>query len=340
MKERDSYMELLRIVSILFVTIHHFLTHGAYPAIFEECLPISTADSVALMLNGFVFIGVNCFILISGYFGIQFKAKSLVQLILVCVFYSVFGYLLHLGIDHQTFGRSVLDSIFFLKYSNWWFVKCYIGLWLLAPILNKAVGGFSRREYQIALVFMTIANVYLGNLRQVEFYDMNGFSIMHFVYLYMIGGYIKYHMDVNILTKYRNYLWLIYVFCALLWGGLSIADHNYSISIWHILTYNNFVLLMASVAFFSAFTTIKIQSKTINYIAKSAFPVYLVQEHTYLYTPLYGAIRRMCALLASPSSSCGVVVSIILAIVFFILVFAFDQLRVLLFTNFNKYKKQ
>lgn len=336
MNERESNMELLRIVSILFVTIHHFLTHGAFPAIFEEYLPITTADSIALMLNGFVFIGVNCFILISGYFGIKFKAKGLIQLLAICLFYSVLGYFIHLWVNNQPIGKDFMTSVLFFKHSNWWFVKCYIGLWLMAPILNKAVEGFNKREYQVVLVLMTIASVYFGNLRRVEFFDMKGFSIMHFAYMYMIGGYIKHHIDTNVLTRHRNYIWMVYVLCALLWGGLSIADHFYSIKYWHISTYNNIVLLFASVAFFCAFTTIKIQSKVINDIAKSAFPVYLMQEHSLLHIPLYESVGRISAYFAPPPSSLGIGVILVIAVIFFVIVCAFDQLRVMLLGVCNR----
>lgn len=324
-------MELLRIVSILFVTIHHFLTHGAYPSIFDASASLTVADSVALYLNGFVYIGVNCFLLISGYFGIKCKWKSLANLILICVFYSVAGYLIHLYIDHQTIGISVLKSIFFLKYCNWWFVKCYIGLWLIAPILNKAIAHFSQREYQLSLLMLTIASVYLGNIREVAFFDGGGYSILHFTYIYMIGGYIKRYVSVENIRNHKGLILSIFIISASLWGGMSIAAHSFEMSFWHIPNYNNLFLLLASISFFCLFTTFEIRSKIINTIAMSAFPVYLAQEHIYIHRPLYGFVRRICSEIAPPPSSSGVLIAIVLAIGFFMIVGMFDQLRIMLF---------
>ena len=329
--ERKSNMELLRIVSILFVTIHHFLTHGAYPSIFDADTSLTAADSIALFLDGFVYIGVNCFLLISGYFGIKCKLKSLVNLLLICVFYSVAGYLIHLYIDHQTIGRSILKSVFFLKYCNWWFVKCYIGLWLLAPILNKAIAHFSQREYQLSLLMLTIASVYLGNIREVAFFDGGGYSILHFAYIYMIGGYIKRYVSVENIRNHKVLILLIFIISASMWGGMSIAAHSYAMPYWQIPNYNNLFLLLASISFFCLFTTFEFRSKIINIIAMSAFPVYLVQEHIYIHRPLYAFVRRIYTEIAPPPSSIGVLIAIILAIIFFIIVCMFDQLRIMLF---------
>lgn len=330
-KVRESNMELLRIVSILFVTIHHFLTHGASPSIFDASASLTVADSIALFLNGFVYIGVNCFLLISGYFGIKYKMKSLVNLLLICVFYSVAGYLVHLYIDHQTLGISVMKSIFFLKYCNWWFVKCYIGLWLLAPILNKAIAHFTQREYQLSLLMLTIASVYLGNIQEVAFFDGGGYSILHFTYIYMIGGYIKRHVRIDEIRSYRGLILLIFIISASIWGGMSIAAHSYVMPYWQIPNYNNLFLMTASISFFCFFTTFVIRSKIINTIAMSAFPVYLAQEHIYIHRPLYGFVRRICSEIAPPPSSSGVLIAIILAIGFFIIVCMFDQSRIMLF---------
>lgn len=329
-------MELLRIVSILFVTIHHFLTHGAYPSIFDVNASLTLADSVALFLNGFVYIGVNCFLLISGYFGIKCKFKSLANLLITCVFYSVVGYFFHLYIDHQTLGRSVLRSVFFLKYCNWWFVKCYIGLWLCAPILNKAIEHFSEREYQLSLFLLTIATVYLGNIREVAFFDMNGYSIFHFVFVYMIGGYIKRYVSMDYIRNHKKMVLSIFIMSASIWGGMSIAAHSYLIPYWKIPSYNNLFLLLASISFFCMFAISEIRSIVVNKIAMSAFPVYLMQEHVYIYKPLYEFIRRICIGIApSPPSSLGIIIAIVLAIFFFLVVWMFDQVRIMLFGLFH-----
>ena len=79
---RDSNIELLRLVCMLFILLHHFIVHGS---------EFVTAPSVWLtIMNSFLVIAVDCFVLISGYFGIKAKWKGFIHLYVLCAFYSVF----------------------------------------------------------------------------------------------------------------------------------------------------------------------------------------------------------------------------------------------------------
>ena len=78
MKERDSNIELLRIVCMMFIVVHHSLL-GLYsvPFVLEGQGECDVLSGSALILNGFCYIGVNVFILISGYYGIKFKWRAI-----------------------------------------------------------------------------------------------------------------------------------------------------------------------------------------------------------------------------------------------------------------------
>ena len=76
-KERDSNIELLRIICMLFILIHHFIIHSLVPDLFVRDGNINAYRVACIIVNGVVYVGVNCFILISGYYGIKFKLRSL-----------------------------------------------------------------------------------------------------------------------------------------------------------------------------------------------------------------------------------------------------------------------
>jgi len=69
--QRQSNIELLRIISILMIVIHHVLVHGIYNAV---------NNSTLHFIDSFVIYGVNIFLLISGYFTINLKWKSVINL--------------------------------------------------------------------------------------------------------------------------------------------------------------------------------------------------------------------------------------------------------------------
>ena len=86
MKQRESNMELLRIISILMIIIFHCAFKSGFS--FEAGFGLNK-----LMVKSFWMLGelgVNLFILISGYYMVngRFKWKKLVKLLLEVQFYT------------------------------------------------------------------------------------------------------------------------------------------------------------------------------------------------------------------------------------------------------------
>ena len=156
---RDSNIELMRLVIMFFIVFLHFLTNA-------EFLYGDVSNSTFLKVNtirGFLLVAVNCFVLISGYYGIRFKLKGLLRIYLVVFFYGTLAYFMHLPIDDAQFGKSfVYSTLLCFSSSKLWFVPCYMALYLLSPILNKARDEMGRREYLYTLVVLTVLNVFLA----------------------------------------------------------------------------------------------------------------------------------------------------------------------------------
>ena len=94
-KERQSNIELLRIIAILIIIGHHFAIHGKL----YEYTDISFVNRIwmqFLLLSGK--LGVSLFVLISGYFLIEMprlKVEKLVKLWLQIFTYSTLAYLVY-----------------------------------------------------------------------------------------------------------------------------------------------------------------------------------------------------------------------------------------------------
>lgn len=129
-KVRQSNIELCRIASILLVMLVH-TTHQ------------SLGDDMsfgALMLEAFSIIGVNVFILITGYFSATPKKTSLLNLAFICLFWVIVKV-----ICRYEFGQSLDYKYAFFVTSSNWFIASYIGLLFVAPILNQFSSTVSRR---------------------------------------------------------------------------------------------------------------------------------------------------------------------------------------------------
>ena len=113
---RNSNLELLRIVAMLMVTMLHF----------NACANVdlmSFPDGMlcqykwAFMIESFCIVAVNCFVLMSGYFGIKLKGRSVLKLYLQCFVMGLLAYLLYIwfsiyyctyDIFNGFYGRSFL----------------------------------------------------------------------------------------------------------------------------------------------------------------------------------------------------------------------------------------
>ncbi len=89
-KERNSALELLRIVAMVLIVMSHYSVHGG---INLNVLPLS-ANKVFLRMIQFGDLGTNIFVLISGYFLIysSYRFQKLLRLLLQVWFYSVLLY--------------------------------------------------------------------------------------------------------------------------------------------------------------------------------------------------------------------------------------------------------
>ena len=316
---------------MIYIVLHHFIAHA---------LPLSTVYSTALgiewditqILNAFCYCAVNVYVLISGVFGIHPKFKSFLNLYLMCAFYVFVLYHFHLYEIGSHINRwSVLYTLMPFSYNpGWWFIMCYVLLYILSPILNAAITSFDKRKFEYALVLLTIVNLYFGFYRSQDFVNY-GYSINHFIYLYFIGAYLKrYMISTNThLNRWRWSLLATYVIGSLIFGVLTILNTKYlhnNTNVWlYTLNYNHPLLIINSIALLLLFFTFQIQSRVINYIAQSVLAVYLLHECSWFSANYYHTIASFWESISSPVLRIGLL--FILCIVVFLFGVAFDSIR-------------
>ena len=273
-KGRDSNIELLRIVCMLFILIHHFIIHALYPDLLVRGGEIDGYRIACILINGFVYVGVNCFILISGYYGIKFRFRSLFNLYCICVFFALVTTLMKTGVADVPFDRSLFYSILLpFSHSDWWFIKCYVALFLFSPVLNKAAQDLSRNEFATTVVLMTVLNIYLGYYWHQH--NIDGYNFVHFIYVYFIGAFLK-RFPLKKLDRKRSMI--LYLSCALLWSLFSVLSLRWRVPHWGPFFYNNPLVILAAIGLFVFMTKLEVRSRSINIIATSVLAAYLIQD--------------------------------------------------------------
>lgn len=279
---RRSNIELLRIVLMLFIVMHHFIVHVSFRDLFYGDA-VNLETNFAGLVNGFLYCAVNCFVLISGYFGIRFKWKGLANVYFILLFYGLIDLCASVVWSGDSITRSTLIStILCFSHSRYWFIQCYVALYLMSPLLNRGIENMTKKEFLIVIALFSIINLYLGYYWRGLKFNENGYTTAQFVYLYLIGAFVGKHVDVSVFVKRRWWSFFIYVLCSLLWGIITVHSRNTYIPHWYPWFYNNPFVLCSALALLCFCLSFEFQSKFINTAAKGCLSVYILHCSAYL----------------------------------------------------------
>ena len=153
-KQRQSNIELLRILSMIFV----MLIHVTY-ALSGKCY--SQSDSLmCVIVQWITMICVDLFVLISGWFGIHFTIKGVGKLLFQTIFLALFAFIICILSGHAHFTIGGLWHCTFGIFSTYWFVWAYILLVILSPVLNSYVEVATRSQFRFLLLSFYVFALY------------------------------------------------------------------------------------------------------------------------------------------------------------------------------------
>lgn len=287
---RNSNIELLRILCMLMVVVLHFNNNGANTGIVNMPEVLTTRLTWGFLVEVLCIVAVNCFVLISGYFGINLKMRSLLKFYLQCFFIGLLSYLVYVGINGGFCQSQCAESLFSwqtlaerllaFSHNGWWFVVSYVGLMLLSPLLNKAVENMTSKQLLYSVLLFSVVILYLGWYQKVEPTN-SGCSLISFVWIYLIGRYIGKHISLQAIRNYR-WCWLGgYVVACLALFGMIMLRYHCTWEMHYPLDYNNPFVVVAAIMLLLFFLSWSFQSKAINWLASSVFAAYLLQESSY-----------------------------------------------------------
>ena len=283
-QERSSNIELLRILSMFLVLMIHYIPSRTLPT--HDTLAHDTLGTLFdLELRSISFVCVNCFILISGYFGIRWKLKSFSNLLFQILFWAIVCPVIVSAATDSFNATDLFKTLYHNTFSRW-FIEAYIGLYILAPMINRFIEKSTHRELGIFILAFYLFSTLFGYLGKA--YDFNkGMSIISLVGLYLIGAYLRQKQDsIFDLSKY------VYLGVYLVTGFIMVAIAALILKAGFTITpysYLNPLIVLESIVLFLFFKKLNIGSiKWINYIAVSSFAVYLIHNDLSI-KPLYCA---------------------------------------------------
>lgn len=149
-KLRQSNIELLRIVCMLFVLALHanFKAFGRPNAV--EISEHFVFSSLRYLAESLCIVAVDTFVLISGWFGIKTTMQGGLSFLFRCFFIGficLFASCIIKG--PQEFS---IDILFLRNIDSYWFVYSYLGLYIFSPVLNAFVNTASKRTVAFVLL--------------------------------------------------------------------------------------------------------------------------------------------------------------------------------------------
>lgn len=297
---RDSNLELLRIVAMTFIVLHHFIVHGfqlsklhtSYHSVFPVNNPVLSYEF--LISNSFFIVGVNLFLLISGYFSIRLRWKSIINLLIICVFYDY----LQLLISDIYNGNPIMmrwEPITEVFTRSGWFITCYMALMLLSPGINTAIANFGHKQRLGGIIVLTVLNFWFGYYLDTELINQSGYSMMQFVFMYYTGRILYIYQQK--FDKPAMYYFIGYVVVSVVLSAFVILQFKTKdyVSMWQLYHYNNPLIVLSAVLLFLTFKNIQLKSRFINWISSSILAVYLIHEGDFMRKILHSSIQSTIA---------------------------------------------
>ena len=328
-KQRDSNFELMRIVAMLLIVLHHLCQQGLwFSAENSHSLNSNVASSFSVWTG---LLGNWLFILISGYFGAvtSFSWKKVFKLWFQIFFTSAtIGLVLYflktpvIGFSNDGYParsffeaaqpmtrKDLIRSLLPTLKSNNWFASTYLVFYVFLPFLSLSLKSLPEKMHRNLIVTMMVMGTVLPYLWFQQMYVAS--KLFYFILGFYIASYIRIY-NPGFLGSGRKNL-IAGIFLCLCFGAWNFVMVSYGERIPFVKNHFAFVylypyggfekipVLICAVFIFGFFKNLKISfSRFINIVAGTTFGVYLIHENLLLNKIIW---HRICGLDKWTSSS-------------------------------------
>lgn len=203
--ERNSSVELLRVIAMLFIVMSHACVHSN----FDISTSAMSFNKLFVQWGVLGNLGVDIYVLISGYFLCRKKReyRSILKLFLQVWFYSLLLFLFSSIVWNYNYSvKAFLGVVFPTIFEEYWFFTTYIILSLLMPYINLVLEKLDKHSLERLICLMTILWVVIPTFTLQTMY---GNALSEFIMLYIIGAYFRMYPQNVLNDKARRYCLLI-----------------------------------------------------------------------------------------------------------------------------------
>ena len=334
---RDSNLELFRCITMLLIVAHHYVVNSGLlesdGPVWEN--PCSWRSLFLLFFGAFGKTGINCFVLITGYYMCKsaITARTYFRLLAEIYFYKiVINFLFILFGKRVVTSKLILGLILPFWGVNRNFVGCFILFYLFIPFLTILVKNISTKQH----VYLTVLCLVIYTIVEpIPFMSVPMHYVSWFMVLFLVASFMRLHMEEymkqenSIWTIGGGILWIIIdilsiVMIAWLSGHLTLQSHW---EYYFVGESNRPLPLITGIMTFIIFKKMRLRySPLINIMGGSTFGVLLIHANSdTMRRWLWHDILHNVEMFNSPWLIAHAIGSIL---VIFIVCVAIDRLRI------------
>ncbi len=349
-KHRSSNIEIYRIICMMMIVAHHYVVNSGLVIEGSPFWNDYTSDKSIIMslFGAWGKTGINCFLMITGYYMCTSKItiRKFVKLMCQIYFYKIllFPILLIAGYETLSFTRLLK-----LVMPSWGFsdnfVGCFIGFWLTIPFLNILIHNMTRKQHQLLVILMLTMYTIFGSLPT---FNVTINYVIWFGIIFFVASYIRLYPN-SIFEKKALWGWLTLI-CIVLaiisvvgMQSLFGSSEKIKFSYFFVSDCNKIFAMAIAVCSFVWFKNVKIRyNRLINAFGAGTFGVLLIHANsdamrTWLWNDTIDCVGNYSTMAIGDL----VIYSIGTVLTIFIICNLIDQLRIATFEKwfFNWYDR-
>lgn len=226
--------------------------------------------------------GINCFLLITGYFMCtsSITLRKFIKLMLWIYIYkiAIFAIFLFAGYETITPARIIklLSPVWGFNVN---FTSCFIGFWLTIPFWNILIKNMTKRQHEILLFLLFGGYTILGS---VPNFNVTMNYVTWFGVIYLIASYIRLYPHPTMGDKK---IWFVATLISIALALLSVVFISYLVDpkkvTFFVSDSNKFFAVLVAISSFLWFKNMNVSySKLINTIGASTFGVLLIHANS------------------------------------------------------------
>lgn len=326
---------------MILIILLHSLSYGGVRELYQYG---EIGYVVMNILRGFAYIGVNCFVMLSGWFMCDsaFRFKRIVSVWLQVFFYGIVSFGVSIILTNEISFNSIISVFFPVTGQSYWFVSCYFLLLFLQPLLNFVVNRTDEKQLKrFVITLILLFSVLPTFLPWSKSFTSSGTDIMWFISIYMFMAYLKKYGERIYLIQKKSFGWLLF-FSGVITGVALDFLANGILSILNHATIDKLFYYNNSLMFFIAAVGLFIICKNMNcekmprFIlipASATFGIYLLHDNPLVRNFVWSSLERILPL--SPNIAVNVAFCAFKVVLIFVVGMTVDLVRQFLFNKFK-----